>query len=50
MYWNRLYHQKPDGTFEDAKEKAGLQGRATAWVLRWEITATTRRTCHRVRG
>jgi enediyne biosynthesis protein E4 len=24
-YWNRLYHQKPDGTFEDATEKAGLQ-------------------------
>ena len=26
QYWNRLYHQKPDGTFEDATEKAGLQG------------------------
>ncbi len=25
-YWNRLYHQKPDGTFEDVTEKAGLQG------------------------
>ncbi len=25
-YWNRLFHQKPDGTFEDATEKAGLQG------------------------
>lgn len=25
-YWNRLYHQKQDGTFEDATEKAGLQG------------------------
>src|SRR5258708_3728988 len=24
-YWNRLYHQKPDGTFEDVTEKAGLQ-------------------------
>jgi hypothetical protein len=24
--WNRLYHQKPDGTFEDATEKAGLSG------------------------
>ena len=24
--WNRLYHQKPDGTFEDTTEKAGLQG------------------------
>lgn len=24
--WNRLYHQKPDGTFEDVTEKAGLQG------------------------
>ena len=28
-YWNRIYHQKPDGTFEDVTEKAGLQGRAT---------------------
>ena len=25
-YWNRLYHQKPDGTFEDVTERAGLQG------------------------
>ena len=25
-YWNRLYHQKTDGTFEDATEKAGLTG------------------------
>jgi enediyne biosynthesis protein E4 len=25
-YWNRLYHQKPDGTFEDVTEKAGLKG------------------------
>lgn len=25
-YWNRLYHQKIDGTFEDVTEKAGLQG------------------------
>jgi len=25
-YWNRLYHQKPDGTFEDVTEKAGLTG------------------------
>ena len=25
-YWNRLFHQKPDGTFEDITEKAGLQG------------------------
>jgi hypothetical protein len=24
--FNRLYHQKPDGTFEDVTEKAGLQG------------------------
>ena len=24
--WNRLFHQKPDGTFEDVTEKAGLQG------------------------
>ncbi len=24
--WNRLYHQKQDGTFEDVTEKAGLQG------------------------
>ena len=26
QYWNRLYHQKNDGTFEDVTEKAGLQG------------------------
>jgi enediyne biosynthesis protein E4 len=24
--WNRLYHQKPDGSFEDVTRKAGLQG------------------------
>ncbi|AXC10949.1 ASPIC/UnbV domain protein [Acidisarcina polymorpha] len=24
--WNRLYHQKPDGAFEDVTAKAGLQG------------------------
>ncbi len=26
QYWNRMYHQKTDGTFEDVTEKAGLQG------------------------
>ena len=26
QYWNRLYHQKPDGSFEDVTEKAGLEG------------------------
>ncbi|MDQ2937849.1 MAG: CRTAC1 family protein, partial [Acidobacteriota bacterium] len=25
-YWNRLYHQKRDGTFEDVTEKSGLKG------------------------
>jgi enediyne biosynthesis protein E4 len=25
-YWNRLYHQKRDGTFEDVTVRAGLQG------------------------
>ncbi len=25
-YWNRLYHQKTDGTFEDVTERAGVQG------------------------
>jgi enediyne biosynthesis protein E4 len=25
-YWNRLYHQNPDGTFTDVTEKAGLTG------------------------
>src|SRR5690348_8659162 len=25
-HWNRLFHQKPDGTFEDVTEKAGLRG------------------------
>src|SRR5438445_3931286 len=27
QYWNRLYHQKSDGSFEDVTEKAGLQGK-----------------------
>src|ERR1700716_3178678 len=26
-FWNRLYHQNPDGTFTDVTEKAGLTGR-----------------------
>ena len=25
-YWNRLYHQKSDGSFEDVTERAGLKG------------------------
>ncbi len=25
-YWNRLYHQKADGTFEDITERSGLAG------------------------
>jgi hypothetical protein len=25
-YWNRLFHQKANGTFEDVTEKAGLKG------------------------
>jgi hypothetical protein len=25
-YWNRLYHQKPDSTFEDVTERAGVKG------------------------
>ncbi len=25
-FWNRLYHQKADGSFEDATEKAGVKG------------------------
>ena len=27
-FWNRLYHQNPDGTFTDVTEKAGLTGMA----------------------
>jgi enediyne biosynthesis protein E4 len=27
-FWNRLYHQKPDGTFEDVSEAAGVTGTA----------------------
>jgi hypothetical protein len=27
-FWNRLYHQNPDGTFTDVTEKAGLSGLA----------------------
>ena len=26
QYWNRLYHQKADGSFEDVTEKSGLDG------------------------
>jgi hypothetical protein len=26
-FWNRLYHQQPDGTFTDVTEKAGLTGK-----------------------
>src|SRR5581483_8906957 len=26
QYWNRLFHQKQDGTFEDVTERAGLAG------------------------
>jgi hypothetical protein len=25
-FWNRLYHQKPDGTFEDVTARAGVKG------------------------
>ena len=25
-FWNRLFHQKPDGTFEDVTQKSGLAG------------------------
>ena len=25
-YWNRLFHQKSDGTFEDVTQKSGLEG------------------------
>src|SRR5215813_6962978 len=25
-FWNRLYHQKPDASFEDVTERAGLKG------------------------
>src|SRR5882724_8919110 len=25
-YWDRLFHQKPDGTFEDVTQGSGLQG------------------------
>jgi len=27
QYWNRLYHQNNDGTFEDVTERAGVQGK-----------------------
>ena len=26
-YWNRLYHQRSDGTFEDVTDRAGVNGR-----------------------
>jgi hypothetical protein len=30
-FWNRLYRQKPDGTFEDVTEKAGVKGEGYAF-------------------
>ena len=30
-YWNRLYRQKNDGTFEDVTEKAGVKGSIESW-------------------
>jgi len=36
-YWNRLYHQKKDGTFEDVTETSGLKVRVIAWVSPWLI-------------
>jgi hypothetical protein len=29
-FWNRLYRQKPDGTYEDVTERAGVKGRGYA--------------------
>ena len=29
-FWNRLYHQKADGTFEDVTERAGVKGEGYA--------------------
>ncbi|HSQ04231.1 MAG TPA: hypothetical protein VLN59_09355, partial [Burkholderiales bacterium] len=26
QYWNRLYHQRSDGTFEDVTQRAGVAG------------------------
>ena len=33
QYWNRLYHQKPDGTFEDVSYASG-------YALNEELPAT----------
>ncbi len=32
-FWNRLYHQKADGTFEDVTEKAGVKGEGYAYGI-----------------
>jgi len=51
QYWNRLYHQKQDRTFEDVTEKAGLQGVGYLQQLRmfyWYSDPTQKN--HDVRG
>src|SRR5216110_2486221 len=39
-YWNRLYHQKADGTFEDVTERPVCKALATAWASLSAITTT----------
>jgi hypothetical protein len=40
--WNRLYHQKSDGTFDDVTEKGRTaRGLVTVWELPSEITTMT---------
>ena len=40
-YWNRMYHQKADGSFEDTTEKAGLQGVGYGMGVAVGTTTTT---------
>ena len=52
-YWNRLYHQKPDGTFEDVTERAGVQGKGYGYgvaVGDYDNDGYRRLVCHRIRG
>ena len=38
--WNRMYHQKADGTFEDVTEKSGLKGIGYGMGVAFELKST----------
>ena len=39
-FWNRLYHQKPDGTFTDVTERAGVKGAGYSFGVAAGLLAT----------